>query len=499
MSTLWTIHSASAQVNFADIGDFGADGTPNLNVSNLVKSWNPDFIVTTGDNNYPNGGADTIDSNIGKYYSDYIGSYTGSFGAGSASNRFFPTLGNHDWGNVVNNPAGADPYKAYFSLPGNERYYSYAPAGSPVRFFMIDSDRNEPDSVSSHGVQGQWLKSQMASATEPFKVVVLHHAAYSSSSNHGSHSYMQWPFKQWGATAVLQGHDHNYERLNIAGIPYFVDGIGGHPALYGIGPALPGSQVTYNAKHGAMKVSATAAQMTFQAYDVDGAQIDTFTQSAPTPNPNAVTKSFQEGAASYTGSQDTFVDDSTPTIAYGSETRATVDGSPVRHGLIRFDNILGPGASQIPYGAQIQYANLRIVTGSDSATNDQSPNLFGLHRMIADWNESSTWDSLAGGVNLGTDAAATGDFIVQPEFLSYAMNFDVTSTVQAWANNAIANRGWALFNDNGTDGWRFVTSESSGLANRPALEITYSYIPEPACLTAALILPLVLMRRRKQE
>jgi hypothetical protein len=239
--------------------------------------------------------------------------------------------------------------------------------------------------------------------------------------------------------------------------------------------------------------------MTFQTYDTNNVLIDSFTQNAPAPIPNLATKSFQEGAAAYAGTQDTFVDQSNPTIANGTISRATVDGSPVTHGLIRFDNIFGPGASQIPYGAQIHYANLRIVTGADGATNDQSPNLFGLHPMLANWNESSTWDSLVNGVNLGSDAAATADFIAQPEYLAYAMNFDVTSTVQAWADNALANLGWSLFNNNGTDGWRFVTSESSVLANRPALEISYSYIPEPAGLAAIVIFPFLLARRRRQE
>jgi hypothetical protein len=42
-------------IKFAVIGDFGSKGEKNAQISQLVKSWNPDFILTTGDNNYPRG------------------------------------------------------------------------------------------------------------------------------------------------------------------------------------------------------------------------------------------------------------------------------------------------------------------------------------------------------------------------------------------------------------------------------------------------------------
>lgn len=38
---------------------------------------------------------------------------------------------------------------------------------------------------------------------------------------------MRWPFKEWGATAVMSGHAHVYERLEVDNLTYFVNGIGG--------------------------------------------------------------------------------------------------------------------------------------------------------------------------------------------------------------------------------------------------------------------------------
>src|SRR5207249_4527738 len=66
--------------HFAVIGDFGSAGAFEQSVASLVQSWNPAFIVSVGDNNYEFGGADTIDQNIGQYYSSYISPYKGTYG-----------------------------------------------------------------------------------------------------------------------------------------------------------------------------------------------------------------------------------------------------------------------------------------------------------------------------------------------------------------------------------------------------------------------------------
>src|SRR3972149_6817631 len=61
-----------SSAHFAVIGDYGVDNTNEAGVAALVKSWSPDFIITTGDNNYLYGESSTIDRNIGKYYHEYI-------------------------------------------------------------------------------------------------------------------------------------------------------------------------------------------------------------------------------------------------------------------------------------------------------------------------------------------------------------------------------------------------------------------------------------------
>lgn len=253
----------------AVIGDFGWDGTNEARVATLVKSWNPEFILTVGDNNYPSGAQATIDANIGKYYAELIYPYTGAYTNTATANRFFPTLGNHDWYTT-----NAQPYLDYFTLLNNERYYDFV--WDPVHFFALDSDAHEPDGITSSSVQAQWLQNRLAASTSCWNIVYFHHAPYSSGP-HGSNATLQWPYQAWGADVVLAGHDHTYERIHRDGIVYFVNGAGGAP-LYSFGAPVAGSIVRYNAKHGAMRITATNSLLTYEFINVDGVVIDTYSQ-----------------------------------------------------------------------------------------------------------------------------------------------------------------------------------------------------------------------------
>jgi hypothetical protein len=81
----------------------------------------------------------------------------------------------------------------------------------------------------------------------------------------------------------MAGHDHTYERLDVGGLPYFVNGVGGQ-SLYnfsnvGTLPAGVTSIVRYNDRFGAMLVTATESGMTTQFFNTDGVLIDEYTLS----------------------------------------------------------------------------------------------------------------------------------------------------------------------------------------------------------------------------
>lgn len=252
---------------FAVIGDFGLSGKPLSDIANLVKNWNPDFIITVGDNNYPDGQAETIDENIGQYFHEFIFPYVGEYGKGSETNRFFPTLGNHDW--TTN---GGQPYFHYFTLPGNERYYDFV--WGSVHLFALNSDSREPDGVGLSSVQASWLEEKLETSSSPWKIVYMHHPPYSSSGD-GSISWAQWPFASWGVDAVLSGHSHVYERLNVDGLTYFINGLGGGER-YEFDTPVVGSQIRFSADYGAMFITASPDWIYFDFITRDNIVIDTY-------------------------------------------------------------------------------------------------------------------------------------------------------------------------------------------------------------------------------
>lgn len=261
----------ATSVRFAVIGDYGVDTTNEARVALLVKSYHPQFILTVGDNNYPNGEASTIDANIGKYYAEYIGGYRGAYGRGSPTNRFWPTMGNHEW---YSTPP-AQPYYDYFpALPGNKRYYDVE-LGLVHIFTVFSDDRGPEGTPTVTSVQASWLQGRLAASTSCFNVVYFHHPPFSSGDF--SVTWMQWPFQAWGADVVMAGHEHFYERLAVDGIPYIIDGLGG-ANIFGFKAAPDShSQFRYNNDFGALFVTATARGITYEFHAASGLVVDAFT------------------------------------------------------------------------------------------------------------------------------------------------------------------------------------------------------------------------------
>jgi hypothetical protein len=91
---------------------------------------------------------------------------------------------------------------------------------------------------------------------------------------------MRWPFAQWGASAVISGLDHTYERLLVDDIPYFVNGLGGG-TIYDFNDPLPESIVRYNASFGAMLVTASPTRILFEFYNRYGVLVDSYLKPKP--------------------------------------------------------------------------------------------------------------------------------------------------------------------------------------------------------------------------
>lgn len=304
---MFTGQVLAQKTRFAVIGDYGSSVDKKLQpneqqVADMVKSWNPSFIITVGDNNYSCGAASDLDKNIGNYYCDFIynpGATAGTVCTGKAAddkkNYFFPSLGNHDWYTPK-----AQPYLDYFTqLPGNRRYYDFVQG--PIHFFALDSESTlackkggnedeepdtgkcpqkcaqEPDGTTHKSKQARWLKAALKKSKSPWKLVFFHRPPYSCGD---AATWMRWPFEHWGVNAVLAGHHHVYERIvkkSSLNFPYFVNGVGGihlakcHP--HNIKKGLPSTKfdaVNIVNSYGAMLVEATETEIVFKFHVLGG-------------------------------------------------------------------------------------------------------------------------------------------------------------------------------------------------------------------------------------
>lgn len=187
--------------------------------------------------------------------------------------------------------------------------------------------------------------------------------------------------------------------------------------------------------------------------------------------------SFQDGAGGYNSMQDTELHQGNPTADLGQNQTIAVDlADPAPNetqGLLRFDWINGGSPGQIPFGSIVTRAVLRLHT--DDVTDATTP--VRLVRMLVPWEESSTWESMAGGINetngVETERSAV---LIDGSQADAFDDIDVTAAVQAWANGE-PNLGWALL-ATGSNGWDFASSENGIVANRPKLLVDFLPVPE---------------------
>jgi hypothetical protein len=174
-----------------------------------------------------------------------------------------------------------------------------------------------------------------------------------------------------------------------------------------------------------------------------------------------------------TGAHDTQVSQDQPDTSFESAATLRVrGGAGGTQALVRFDNVFGIGAAQVPPNASILSAKLTLWTTGSGST--QSP--VAVHRMKWGWNERDTWNDVGG---LTPAVLPAADFVFAPPENAHPFFFDVSETVRTWQRGESPdwNYGWAILGTAGTDAWEFVSSENANAAQRPSLEVAYAFNP----------------------
>lgn len=194
----------------------------------------------------------------------------------------------------------------------------------------------------------------------------------------------------------------------------------------------------------------------------------TFTVVIDTSLPQ--TLRFQQVFNDYFGASDTMLRGDKPSTPYSTTSPIKVDtayDTLPSHGLLRFDNIIGSAPGQIPQGAIVSSAILRLRS-TDNGHGGK------LHAMLVDWSDTATWNSLVNGIQANdVEAKSTVDASIPSNSKDTDNDFNVTARVQAWVNGTLPNRGWAVL-PNGSDGWEIGSAEIGIVDYRPELIVTYT-------------------------
>jgi predicted phosphodiesterase len=244
-------------VKFAVIGDTGTGDSHQVEVAKQLNTYRAKFpfpfVVMMGDNLY--GGDAPRD-----YQKEFETPYKPLLDAGV---KFYASLGNHD------NP-NQRLYKP-FNMNG-ERYYTFKPANSSVRFFALDSNYVDDKQLA-------WLDKELAASGSDWKIMFFHHPLYSSGETHGSadqqRELLEPVFLKHGVNVVLSGHEHFYERIKPQkGIAYFILG---NSAKLRRGDLLKTNLTAkgWDLGYGFMLMEIVGDDLTFQMISDKGETIDT--------------------------------------------------------------------------------------------------------------------------------------------------------------------------------------------------------------------------------
>ena len=172
--------------------------------------------------------------------------------------------GNHDGTQIMNQ---------YFPYPFVDEYFWSLDYG-PVHIAIVDQYAN----LLEYSEQIQWLRKDLKSSTQPWKMILLHMPGWSAGPHENDMIVQKLihPIAyRAGVPLVLAGHNHYYARANVDGIQYITTG-GGGASLYDPVCSAPNMLICKKDYH-YLKLVFSPQQLTVTALTPEGTVLDEFT------------------------------------------------------------------------------------------------------------------------------------------------------------------------------------------------------------------------------
>jgi Icc-related predicted phosphoesterase len=242
--------------NIVVIGDFGSATTSEYQVADsiieLAEVLPLTAFVTTGDN----------------FYSDDIKDiWLAPYGWLEGTDiEILASWGNHD----IETETRQRLVTEYLRAPGR----AYSVSFGSVLLIVLDSNQVGNES------QTRWLEAELE-ASSGLSIVVFHHPAFSCGYHGTTEAVVEsWVplFEEHRVDLVLNGHDHDYQRFERAGVTYVVTGGGGRALrpLRQCPTGTPEPLASTDQHHHFVVLNLSEDGISGRTLSADGTEIDAF-------------------------------------------------------------------------------------------------------------------------------------------------------------------------------------------------------------------------------
>jgi hypothetical protein len=463
-------------VVFGDWGQVDASGANQYqaNLMSLIASSGARFVVTTGDNGYPDGNQKNLGDLI-QTGPDTSAVFGPSFWKiPGASLPIFPILGNHGFYSPdTNHPAlvtwpqdravslsgGRYVKETYCCLDGtiSQTYPSawYAFDAGPARFYILNAAWDEINigTASEYQVdydyhwtpgtpQYDWLQADLAAHPSVLKFAFLHYPLYSDNPIEATDTFLlgsnslEGLLQQSGVDLAFTGHAHIYERnlASASGIPNYITGGGGaEPGTLGTCTSLDAYAIKFTTTGkacGSAPVPTSAAQIYhFLKVTVNGTNVNVTPINSLGQTFDVVDYAFTNGSestppASPTNLKTTVVSGTQINLSWSAST----DNTGVRGYSIYRDGVL------------VNTVDQNTLNYSDTSLNPSTTYVYrvdgfdgsGNHSALSASKSATTRSTATYAFNPVADAYVAGDFATTNFGTSATLKADTSPVFQSY-------------------------------------------------------------------
>lgn len=277
-------------LSFVVVGDWGRQGHFGQKevadkMDDVMYKLDGEFVISTGDNFYPNGVESTEDP---EWFFSFENIYTGHH----LHQNWYSILGNHDYRGNVQAQIDYSKKSRRWQMPDRYFFKEYEledDSNEKVLFVFIDTNPFERDYYQKFKYanirtqdttkQKQWLEGILAQSDARWKIVVGHHPMYTTGKRVDDQPYVRESLEsileKYNVDAYLAGHEHDiqHQKPENKKVHHFVSGAGSEVRKTG----RKKYTIFADAVQGFLAMSVTKEAILIQAIDYQGKIIHKYT------------------------------------------------------------------------------------------------------------------------------------------------------------------------------------------------------------------------------